>query len=67
MYEISVLTRHFGGKYAVAMLLCTLPASSPVKERAMEMGVVLIDNIRSRTEKSIIHRLAQMVRQSTSE
>ncbi len=67
MYEISVLTRHFGGKYAVAMLLCTLPASSPVKERAAEMGVVLIDNIRSRTEKSIIHRLAQMVRQSASE
>ena len=67
LYEISVLTRHFGGKYAVPMLLCTLPASSATKERAQEMGVFLIDNIRSKTEKSIILRLTAMVRQSECE
>lgn len=67
LYEISVLARHFGGKYAVPMLLSTLPASSSTKERAQEMGVVLIDNIKSKTEKSIVRRLTQMVRQSTCE
>ena len=67
LYEISVLTRHFGGKYAVPMLLSTLPASSATKERAQEMAVVLIDNIRNKTEKSIVFRLTQMVRQSFNE
>lgn len=61
LYEISVLTRHFGGKYAAAILLCTLPASSPVATRAKEMGVFMIDNVKARDEKSMMHRFAEIV------
>ncbi len=67
LYEISVLTRHFGGKYAVPMLLCTLPAPSPVRERAKEMGIFLIDNIKSRGEKSMAQRYAELIRKSKRE
>ncbi len=67
LYEISVLTRHFGGKYAVPMLLCTLPAPSPTRERAKEMGVFLIDNIKNRSEKSMVQRYTEMIRQNRKE
>ncbi|MBR3271212.1 MAG: hypothetical protein IKI59_04750, partial [Clostridia bacterium] len=67
LYEISVLTNHFGGRYAVALLLSTLPAPAPVAERAKEMGVFLIDNCKARDAKSMAARFSEMVRKSGRE
>ena len=44
LYEILTMTKQYGGKYAVAVLICSEPAFEPVRERAKEMGVILIDN-----------------------
>ena len=62
LYEISVMTKHFGGKYGIGMLLSTLPAQASVKERAREMGVILIDSINHKNEKSLIAKFEEMVR-----
>ena len=67
LYEISVLTNHFGGRYAVPMLLSTLPAPAPVAERAKEMGVFVIDNIKARDAQSTAARFSEMVRKSERE
>ena len=67
LYEISVLTNHFGGRYAVALLLSTLPAPAPVAERAKEMGVFLIDNCKARDPNSMAARFSEMVRKSGRE
>ena len=64
LYEITVMARHFGGKYAVPMLLCTQPAQGGVAVRAKEMGVFLIDGIKSRSEKNLIARLSELIRKS---
>ncbi|MBR3179140.1 MAG: hypothetical protein IKF49_06450 [Clostridia bacterium] len=61
LYEISVMTKHFGGKYGIAMLLSTLPAQGSVKERAKEMEVILIDGIGHKNEKGMIARFTEMV------
>ncbi len=45
LYEILVIARHFGGKYAIPALFCSEKAPMSVKERAKESGVVLVDGI----------------------
>lgn len=45
LYEIATVTRDIGGAYAVPMLVSTQPALSAVKERAKELGIILIDNV----------------------
>lgn len=47
MYEINVLASHFGGKYAIPVLVSTKPALQPMKERAKEMHTILIDDVQS--------------------
>ena len=49
MYEIMVMARHYGGKYAVPGLVCTTECNPADHGRAKEMGVVLIDGIASMT------------------
>jgi hypothetical protein len=38
---------HFGGKYGMPMLVSSKPAFQPVKERAKEMHIMLIDDVQS--------------------
>ena len=47
MYEIMVMARHYGGKYAIPGLVCTTKCTGADYLRAKEMGVVLIDDIAS--------------------
>lgn len=45
LYEILTMADQYGGPHAVPMLICSEPALEPLKERAKEMGVRLIDNV----------------------
>ncbi len=48
LYEIATLTRHFGGAYAVPVMVSTRPAKQAVRDRAEEMGVRLIDGVQDK-------------------
>lgn len=45
LYEIMVMARHYGGKYAVPALICTTRCNEHLHARAKEMGIILIDDI----------------------
>ena len=49
LYEIRTMADHFGGRYAVAMMVSSRETPEPVRERAKEMGVVLVDNVQDLT------------------
>lgn len=57
MYEIMVMARHYGGKYAVPGLVCTTECNGADHGRAKEMGVVLIDGIASMTVEEYSRKL----------
>ena len=46
LYEILTVSRHYGGFYSTPALFSSGIASPTVRERAKEMGIVLIDGIR---------------------
>lgn len=52
LYEILTMAEQYGGKYSIPVLICSEPAFEPVRERAREMGVILIDNVINSTLKS---------------
>lgn len=45
LYEIMVMARHYGGRYAIPAMVCTTYCNAHLHARAKEMGVVLIDDI----------------------
>ena len=47
------MSEQYGGKYSIPVLICSEPAFEPVRERAREMGVVLIDNVINSTLKTM--------------
>lgn len=49
LYEIRTMADHFGGKYAVAMMVSSKETPEPVRERAKEMHVALVDNVQDLT------------------
>lgn len=53
LYEILTMSEQYGGKYSIPVLICSEPAFEPVRERAREMGVVLIDNVINSTLKTL--------------
>ena len=53
LYEILTMSEQYGGKYSIPVLICSEPAFEPVRERAREMGVVLIDNVINSTLKTM--------------
>lgn len=67
LYEISVMTKHFGGKYGIGMLLSTLHAQASVRERAREMEVILIDGVNQKNEKNLIAKYTEMVKKYRKE
>jgi len=64
LYEIETMRTHFGGKSAAAMLVTTLDALDPVRQRAREMGIVLIDGVNELTLKEfrakLVNKLSEM-------
>lgn len=57
LYEIATMARHFGGTYAVPVMISTAKNSEAICARAREMGVVLIDRVRELTAEQFEQRL----------
>lgn len=53
LYEILTMAQQYGGKHAIPALICSEPAFEPVRERAREMGVILIDNAANLSLKAL--------------
>jgi hypothetical protein len=49
LYEIMIMAKHYGGHYATPALFSSYPASSTVRQRAEEMGVILIENLQEKS------------------
>ncbi len=62
LYEIRTMAQHFGGKYALAMLVSSKAAFQPVKERAKEMHIMLIDDVQSLSLKEFRSAISGTVR-----
>ena len=45
LYEIMTMTRHYGGAYAIPVMVSTDVGKDGVRARAKEMGVVLVDTV----------------------
>ena len=54
LYEIMTMARHYGGYFARAMMLSSGNASPTVRERAKEMGIILIDGIRKKSFEELV-------------
>ncbi len=54
LYEIGTIARHYGGPYATAALLTANAASATVRQRAKEMGIVLIENINKKSYDELV-------------
>lgn len=53
LYEILTMTQQYGGRHAIPALVCSEAAFEPVRERAKEMGVILIDNAANHSLKML--------------
>lgn len=53
IYEIIAMAKHYGGKYAIPVLVSSLDSFPAVAERAEEMGVLLIDHVAEKTLKEL--------------
>ena len=59
LYEIMTMARHFGGKYALPVLVAATDSNPVLRVRAEESGILLIDNVGSMTAKEFTERLSQ--------
>lgn len=60
LYEIMIMTRHFGGIHAVPMVFSTVQSGDAVRARAAEMGVVLLDGIGKLSAAETVQRLREV-------
>jgi len=61
LYEIMVMARHYGGRYAVPALVCTTTCNAHLHARAKEMGVILIDDAASLSAEAFAEKLVSML------
>lgn len=57
LYEIVTMTRHFGGKYALPVMVSTAENTPAIRERAAEMGVILLDEVGKLTAEQFERKL----------
>lgn len=65
LYEIMVMARHFGGRYAVPMVFSSMRTGDAVRIRAEEMGVVLLDNLGRLSADGIVDALRRLEKKIT--
>ncbi len=63
LYEIMIMAKHYGGFYATPMLIATGRATPTVRQRAKEMGIVLIDGIRYLSPKLLAEKFRLLFEQ----
>jgi hypothetical protein len=59
LYEIKTMARRFGGRYAVPAIVSTARHKQPIRDRAKEMGIVLLDEVHRLTLAQFSDRLGQ--------
>ncbi len=64
LYEISVMAKHYGGKYARPALFSSTLASPSVRRRAKEMGILLLDGIAGISFAEFCERLRLLFREA---
>lgn len=57
LYEILTMARHFGGIYAVPMLVAAADSTPVIRARAEESGILLIDNVSAMTAEEFVEEL----------
>ena len=64
LYEISTISKQYGGKYAIAMILSTVKSLAPIVNRAKQMGIIMIDDIANYSlnelKQEIIDRIEEL-------
>ncbi|MBO4325835.1 MAG: hypothetical protein J5950_01015 [Clostridia bacterium] len=65
LYEIKTMADHFGGKYGLPMLVSSKPAFQPVRERAKEMHIMLIDDVQSLSLKEFRAAIIKTIRKQS--
>lgn len=65
LYELDVVARHFGGKYAVKVLACNRlsglrAAEASLRSRAQEMGITIIDKVNEMSLQDYAQVLARL-------
>jgi hypothetical protein len=53
------MARRFGGRYAVPAIVSTARHKQPIRDRAKEMGIVLLDEVHRLTLAQFSDRLGQ--------
>jgi len=61
LYEIMTMTRHFGGRYARAAIVSNSGHNRAIRDRAREMGVILIDDVYKKTLKEFADLLRRQL------
>lgn len=62
LYEIMTMTRHFGGRYARPMLISSVRNRQSIRDRAKEMGIILLDDVASLSLSQLVGRLRSVAR-----
>ena len=61
LFKFNSVTERYGGKYAKKVLISTRPVNDPdLKFRAQELGIRLVDNVMSMTDKQFRKRIASL-------
>ena len=60
LYEILTMTRHFGGLSATPMLIATEKASFALRQRAREMGILLLDDVGKNSTEALAERFRRL-------
>ena len=61
-YEIFSIAAHYGGQYAIPMIISTVKNLPSIQKRAKAMGILLIDNVAKITSSEFKQRLASSIR-----
>ena len=61
LYEILTMTRYYGGAYAVPVLVTSVPSRSPLRARAKEMGIRLIDDVHEMSAEVFAQTLCRVL------
>lgn len=59
-YEILTMARHFGGAYAVPVLVAAAESNSVLRARAAESGILLVDNVSAMTAEQFMEELRRV-------
>lgn len=61
LYEIMTMSRHYGGYFSTPMLISSVSAGPSVRQRAREMGILLIDGVARLSLDALTSRIRRLL------